>query len=91
MSLWPLEWKSIQFVNFLLESVGEKVFDGHTTDKEMDINTHINPGHVYLFYVNLKTPSQEIIVDGISHTKQSVSMKEMVKCYSKPSKILGKY
>ena len=75
----------------LLESVGEKVFDGHTTDKEMDINTHINPGHVYLFYVNLKTPSEEIIVDGISHTKQSVSMKEMVKCYSKPSKILGNY
>ena len=67
------------------------IFDGHTTEKEMDITTHINPGHVYIFYVNLKTPPAEIVVNGISHTKQSVSNKSIIKCYSRPSKLLGKY
>ena len=74
----------------LLDSKGEKIFDGHTTTKEVDFTTHIKPAHVYSFHVNLKAQPKEITLGGISHTKQSESLEAIVPCYSKPSKPLGR-
>ena len=74
----------------LLDSKGEKIFDGHTTTKEVDFTTHIKPAHVYSFHVNLKAQPKEITLGGISHTKQSESLEAIVPCYSRPSKPLGR-
>ena len=87
--LFVLKFAHLHY-ELLLESTGEKIFDSHTTTKEVDFTTHVNPAHVYKFSVKLKAPPKEIILGGISHNKQSESLEATVKCYSRPSKLLGK-
>ena len=76
---------------FFVEKTGEKIFYGNTAKKEIDFKKHVGAAQTFAFYVNLSGPQKEIVAGGIAYTPQSTSEEAVVTCYSKPSKILGRY
>ena len=79
------------FVELVSGVPGEKIFYGNTAKKQIDFKKHVGAAQAFVFYVNLSGPQKEVVAGGIAYTPKSTSEEAVVTCYSKPSKILGRY
>lgn len=86
---------------FFIYKDGEKIYDGITSPQtfegdsqthKLEFSQHIYPTTTYTFLVKLIAPSieQQLSNENFA-TKEMESLETNIKCYTRPSKLFGKY